>query len=76
MSAREYMKIQADTLPEQIIEKVLEFISFQRYSNDLPNSDQDYLESIPVMREIIKEGLATPISECISLSDVRKGVRG
>jgi len=76
MSAREYMKIQADTLPEQVIEKVLEFISFQKFTLNLPYSDQDYLESIPGMNEIIKEGLATPLSECISLSDVRKGVRG
>ncbi|MCL2216671.1 MAG: hypothetical protein FWB91_06575 [Defluviitaleaceae bacterium] len=75
MSAREYMKAQADTLPEQIIDKVIEFISFQKFSSDLPCSDQDYLESIPAMNEIIKEGLATPLSECISLSDVRKGVR-
>jgi len=69
------MKIQADTLPEQVVEKVLEFISFQKFTLDLPYSDQDYLESIPGMSEIIKEGLATPLSECISLSDVRKGVR-
>ena len=75
MTAREYMKTQADTLPEQVIEKVLEFISFQKFSLNLPYSDQDYLESIPAMNDIIKEGLATPLSECITLSDVRKGVR-
>ena len=76
MSAREYMKIQADILPEQVVEKVLEFISFQKFSLDLPYSDQDYLESMPGMNDIIMEGLATPLSECISLSDVREGVRG
>jgi len=76
MSAREYMKAQADTLPEQVVEKVLEFISFQKFSLDLPHNDQDYLESIPRMNEILTEGLATPLSECLSLSDVRKGVRG
>ena len=75
MSNREYMKLQADTLPEQVIEKVLEFISFQKFSLDLPYNDQEYLESIPGMTEIIQEGLAAPLSECISLSDVRKGVR-
>ena len=37
--------------------------------------DDEYLDSVPGMNEIIKEGLATPLSECISLSDVRKGVR-
>ena len=75
MSSREYMKAQAETLPEQVIEKVLEFISFQKFSLDLPFSDQDYLESIPCMNQVLTEGLATPLSECISLSDVRKGVR-
>ncbi|MCL1788415.1 MAG: hypothetical protein FWG38_10560 [Defluviitaleaceae bacterium] len=75
MTSREYMKAQADILPEQVIEKVLEFISFQKFSLDLPWDDQEYLESVPGMSEIIQEGLATPLSECISLSDVRKGVR-
>jgi len=75
MIARDYMKTQADILPEQVIEKVLEFISFQKFSLDLPYSDQEYLESIPAMNDILNEGLATPLNECISLSDVRKGVR-
>ena len=75
MTIREHVKIQTDTLPEPVLEKVLEFISFQKFSHDLYDSDDEYLDSIPSMTEIIKEGLATPISECISLSDVRKGVR-
>ena len=75
MTARDYIKVQADILPEQVIEKVLEFISFQKFSHDLPYSDQEYLESIPAMNDILNEGLATPLTECISLSDVRKGVR-
>jgi len=76
MSAKEHVMFQIDTLPEQAIEKVLEFISFQKYSLGIFDSDQEYLEAVPGMSEIIKEGLATPLSECISLSDVRKGVRG
>jgi hypothetical protein len=76
MVARDYIKAQLDTLPESIIEKVLEFIFFQKFSNDLIESDEDYFASVPGMKEIIMEGLTTPLSECISLSDVRKNVRG
>jgi len=75
MSSREYMKAQAEILPEHVVEKVLEFIAFQKFSLDLPYSDQEFLESIPAMNQILTEGLATPLSDCISLSDVRKGVR-
>ena len=74
MTVREHVKIQAEILPEHILEKVLEFISFQKFSHDLYDSDDEYLDSVPGMTEIIKEGLETPLSECISLSDVRKGV--
>ena len=75
MTGREYIKTQADVLPDSIVEKVLEFISFQKFSHNLFESDDEYLDSIPGMNDIIKEGLATPLSECISLSDVRRGVR-
>ncbi|MCL1819060.1 MAG: hypothetical protein FWG36_00225 [Oscillospiraceae bacterium] len=70
MSNRDYAKIQIDTLPESALEKVIEFISFQRYSLGLFDDDDDYLASIPGMTESIKEGLATPLSECVPLSKV------
>ena len=76
MGIHERAKNQIDTLPETVVLKVLEFISFQKFSFDIPETDQDYLEKIPAMDEILQKGLATPLSECISLSDVRKGVRG
>lgn len=75
MTVRDHVKSQVDVLPEHILEKVLEFISFQKFSNDIYDSDDEYLDSIQGMAEIIQEGLTTPLSECLSLSDVRKGVR-
>jgi len=75
MKILDRVKTQAEALPEHVLEKVLEFIEYQKYSNDLYDGEDEYLDSIPGMPEIIKEGLATPLSECISLSDVRKGVR-
>ena len=76
MSTREYVKLQIDTLPEALVEQLVQFIAFQKFQHDIFDSDDDYLSSIPGMNQIIKEGLATPLAECIPLSEVRKGVRG
>ena len=70
MSNREYVKEQIDTLPEIAIERVIEFISFQKYSLGLYENDTEYLSSIPVMVDKIKAGLNTPLSECVPLSEV------
>ena len=71
-SNRDYAKTQIDALPDNAVEKVIEFISFQRFSLGLfdDDDDDDYLASIPGMTESIKEGLATPLSECVPLSKV------
>jgi len=70
MTTREYVKTQIDTLPEGAIERVIEFISFQKYSLGLFDNDTDYLMSVPGMAEKIKNGLNTPLSECVPLSEV------
>ena len=70
MSAREYMKVQADVLPEQIIEKVLEFISFQRYRTGLFENDTEYLMSIPGMTEKIEAASHEPTSHGVPVSEL------
>ena len=70
MNKLEYAKSQLDVLPENVVDKVIEFISFQRFSLGLYDDDDEYLASIPGMTASIKEGLATPLSECVSLSNV------
>jgi hypothetical protein len=70
MSNRDYVKAQIDTLPDGAIEKVLEFISFQKYSFGLYDNDTDYLASVPGMVDKIKVGLNTPPADCVSLSEV------
>jgi hypothetical protein len=70
MSTREYVKNQIDALPDSVIEKVLEFIAFQRYSLGIYENDTEYLNSIPGMAESIQEGIDTPLSECVPLSEV------
>ena len=64
MSKKELLMTQIDSLPDSVIEKVLEFISFQRYSLGLFENDTDYLNSIPGMAESIIKGLKTPVHEC------------
>ena len=70
MNSREYVKTEIDTLPETAIERVIEFISFQKYSLGLYDNDTDYLASVPCMTEKIKGGLNTPLSDCVPLSEV------
>jgi hypothetical protein len=70
MSNRDYVKTQIDTLPENIIEKVVEFISFQKFNLGMYDNDTDYLNSVFGMADKIALGMDTPISECIPLSDV------
>jgi len=70
MTNREYIKEQLDILPEKAIEKLIEFISFQRYSLGLYDNDTDYLMSVPGMADKVKDGLNTPLSDCAPLSEV------
>jgi len=64
MSRKELLMTQIDSLPDSAIDKMLEFVSFQRYSLGLFENDTDYLNSIPGMSESIAQGLKTPIHEC------------
>ena len=70
MTNREYIKTQIDTLPDGALEKVIEFITFQRFTLGLYDNDTDYLLSVPGMADKIKDGLKTPLSECVPLSEV------
>jgi len=70
MSGREYVKIQADILPEQIIESVLEFISFQKYRFGLFENDTEYLASVPGMVEKITAASDEPLSDGVTESEL------
>jgi len=66
----DFAKTQIDTLPEAAVRKVIEFISFQKYSLGTYDNDTDYLNSIPGMAESLIEGHNTPSSECVSLEEI------
>ena len=70
MIAREFVKAQIDTLPEQVLEKVLEFITFQRYSLDLYADETEYLLSTPGMTDKINEALSEQLSKSVPISEV------
>lgn len=64
MSTKELLKAEIDSLPENILEKVREFIAFQKFLEGAYENDTEYLSSIPGMKESIVEGGKTPLSEC------------
>ena len=70
MSNLDYAKNQLDSLPENALEKVIAFIAVQKVSLGMFEDDTEYLSSIPRMMEIIKQGMETPLSECVPLSEV------
>jgi len=70
MTTREYVKGQIEALPEAIIERIQEYISFQRYSMGLFENDTAYLQSIPGMVESIKAAAAEPLEDGIDASEV------
>ena len=46
MSSREYIKSEIDTLPDSVINKILEFISFQKFSIGLFEHDKAVIRDI------------------------------
>ena len=63
MSNREYAKTQIDTLPDNVVEKIVDYILYQRYCIGLFDNDDDYLASIPGMIDSIKDARNAPESE-------------
>jgi hypothetical protein len=49
---------------------VRDFLLFQKYRDILQMDDTAYLNTIPGMTDSIKEGIETPLSECVPLSGV------
>ena len=70
MSGRDYAKTQIDILPDDVVEKVIEFISFQKFNIGMYDNDTDYLNSIPGMTDKLKAGMNTPLSECVPITEV------
>ena len=67
MTTREYLKTQIDTLPEMAINKVWEFVQFQKYSIGLYENDTEYLSSIPGMVSSIKAAAKEPLEEGVDV---------
>jgi len=70
MTIRESVKSEIDMLSDDVLYAVRDFILFQKYRDIFEMGDTAYLNSIPGMADSIKEGIETPLSECIPLSDV------
>ena len=70
MTIRESVKQEIDTLPEEAVCAVRDFVLFQKYRGILEIDDSTYLNAIPGMMRSIEEGINTPVSECIPLSKI------
>ena len=70
MTIRELIKNEIDTLPEEAVYAVRDFVLFQKYRSILEIDDSAYLNAIPGMMRSIEEGINTPVSECVPLSEV------
>ena len=70
MTIRESVKKEIDTLPEEAVYAVRDFVLFQKYRGILEIDDATYLNAIPGMMRSIEEGINTPVSDCIPLSEV------
>ena len=70
MTIRESVKNEIDSLSNETLYAVRDFLLFQKYRTILEMDDTKYLNSIPGMADSIKEGIETPFPECIPLSDV------
>ena len=74
MTIKETIKKEIDTLPDEVLYTVRDFLIFQKYRSILEMDDTTYLNTIPGIKESIKEGIKTPLTECVPLSDVWKDV--
>ncbi|MCL2065857.1 MAG: hypothetical protein FWG99_00130 [Treponema sp.] len=70
MTIRESVKNEIETLSNDALHAVRDFLLFQKYRDILEMDDTSYLNSIPGMADSIKEGIDTPLEKCIPLSDV------
>jgi len=70
MGNREYIKAQIDILPDKVIERIQDFIAYQRFSLGLFDNDTDYLTAIPGMVESIKAAAAEPLESCVDVSEI------
>ena len=70
MTIRESVKIEIDTLTDDALREVRDFLLFQKYRDILITDDNTFLNAIPGMMDSIKDGVKTPLSECVSLSSV------
>jgi len=70
MTIRESVKTEIDTLTDDALREVQDFVLFQKYRDILKTEDNTFLNNIPGMADSIKDGVKTPLSECVPLSSV------
>jgi hypothetical protein len=64
MTSRELAITYISTLPDSTVDRILDYILYQKYIADKENDEEVDIESIPTMMEIIDNGINTPWEEC------------
>ena len=70
MATKEYIIEQINTLPPAALDRLADFIAYQKFTFGMYDDDTAYLNSIPGMAEKIKQGIDTPLSECKDITEV------
>ena len=70
MTIRESVKKEIDTLSNDMLYAVRDFLMFQKYRDILEMDDDTYLNTIPGMADSIKDGIEAPLSDCVPISSV------
>jgi hypothetical protein len=59
-----------ENLPEENVGLLRQFLQFLKYRKEQFSDDSAYLASIPGMSNSIRDGVNTPLSECVPLEKV------
>jgi len=64
MTSRELAITYISTLPDSTVDRILDYILYQKYIVDRERDEEVDIESIPSMMKIIDNGINTPWEEC------------
>jgi hypothetical protein len=69
METREYVKSEIDVLPEEVFERVKDFVLFEKYRWDLNKNGYDWLSTIPIMTDSIKSNKSLTAKSASQIDD-------
>lgn len=68
---KDILKKEIDTLSEDLLGEVIDFVGYLKMKKGIYENDTDYLESIPMVKESILDGEKEKIEDCKPLKDIK-----